>query len=757
MHDFPNAILLIANAAVVAVAAWMLVQWWGPGLRGPLEPVLAWGLAVITLVAGAGVLLGALGWLGSAGFFITHGAVLAAMGWGRRARRWADRAALAGLLAAWREFFRRRDFSAGLGLLLLVGLIGLIGLAACAQPVVYDALTYRLPRIGQWLQDGRIGVVASDEPRINYMPVVPDLVMAWFVTATRAGFNLSAVAQALGGVLTVGATVGLARQAGLGHKAALGAGLLVLGLANVAPQFTSVHTDLFTTGVFSAAVYLWLAALRRGEGSVWGGLGAGLALGSKGTLFYFAPGALFWIGWLAWRHPLRWTQWSRTVLAACASLAVFLGPVLVRNWQAYGGPLGPAEHVQMHHGHGNNLAGELEKLGLNLQSSLAQVFEPNSQPPWWRGPARWAGEALARDLPEHDTHTLEDISRRGTLLEIMARSEPDADVTSFGVLTLVLFGGGFVSAVLARRRPGAGLIFCWSAGVTIFLVFFHAMQQWHPYGFRYFVLAAPWMAVVGAWWLDGLPRLARLAAWSVALLAGAGVWWNTTMHTHQSGWQAVRRPEHSRGYFVFGQWREWAAGLDEPAGPLFVALPDRRPLAAFYRQPVARHITLRPEPVATVGTAADFIGGEKGWVIVPATQFMGREGRVVARTWMFEGDELSPFSLAAYRKRHAGETAPPVLYRQRQTRPGTEILWDLLLKTWEQPEVRVQLVNPGGSGWRYRIITQAGQTGGYLAAKQTLVVTLNLPADAVSQVLVNFQPEAAAPAGPPYPLVELAR
>jgi hypothetical protein len=89
--------------------------------------------------------------------------------------------------------------------------------------------------------------------------------MAWFLGASREGYALLVLPQAIGGILAIGATIALARQSGLGRGPALLAGGLLLGMANVAAQFTAAQTDLFTTGVFAAAFALWLAAVRRGN------------------------------------------------------------------------------------------------------------------------------------------------------------------------------------------------------------------------------------------------------------------------------------------------------------------------------------------------------------------------------------------------------------------------------------------------------------------------------------------------------------
>ena len=185
-----------------------------------------------------------------------------------------------------------------------------------------------------------------------------------------------------------------------------------------------------------------------------------------------------------------------------------------------------------------------------------------------------------------------------------------------------------------------------------------------------------------------------------------------------------------------------------------MALPDRRPIAAFYRGPAARAVELRPQPGPAEGTAEDLAKAEPGWVIVPAARFIGREGRVLARTWLFEGAEDSPFSLAAYRAPGPGELPAPVLYRQRQIREADGARWDLLVKVWTDPVVVLRLENPGASVWFYRIDTAAGRQEGELAAGASQPVTLALPMDAVSQVLVTFH--AVAAPGPPAPRVTLA-
>jgi hypothetical protein len=51
---------------------------------------------------------------------------------------------------------------------------------------------------------------------------------------------------------------------------------------------------------------------------------------------------------------------------------------------------------------------------------------------------------------------------------------------------------------------------------------------------------------------------------------------------------------------------------------LEVALPERRPIAAFYRQLPPQKIILRHQPDASVASAREFIGVGQGWTILPS-------------------------------------------------------------------------------------------------------------------------------------------
>jgi len=629
-------------------AAWLVQRALNstPGVFGEL---LGWGLALLLLVTASGEVLSGLGLLGAKGFLLAHAGVLFGLASWRRNNLSDDVSALGALGRKCTEILWSGRLVGSLSTVLAIIYIVFVLLALHGEPVVYDALTYRLSRIGLWLQEGRITHFATDDARLNYMPVAPDLVMAWLAGAHRAGFAWVALAQTFGGGLLLVATAGLARCTGLGRAAALGAAGLLLGMANVVPQFTAAYTDLFAAGIFAAAFYLWLRALQRGQGSVLGGAGIALALGSKGTLFYLAPSVLGWVVWCAWRYRLAGRAWLTTFLAGLLAALLLVVPGLMRNLETYGNMMGPAAARQQQHGPELSLADRSKKLRLNLHTTLAQLFEPNAQPLGWGGPALSLAELLAAPLPSADRFSFDELDRRANVQKVIRLPAPDADVASVGVLSLGLAFIGFGSAVRQRRRQGANFVIGWSVGVGLFVVWLYALLQWHPYSFRFWTLVAPWLAVVAAWGLESLPRYARIAGWALAAVGSALILGPSTAYAYQAGWPAVRQPERALGYTVYRQVRAWTGALDQIGSPLRVALPVNQPLAAFLRTEENRRVELQTLAELPV-TAEAAVQPWSGWLVVPARHFAGREGRVEKRTWFFYGDENNFFSLAAYRR-----------------------------------------------------------------------------------------------------------
>ena len=746
----------LLDAMLVAAGAWLALRAVGGPTTGLLAPALGWGLMAVALVAGPGVLLGLTGTLGPAGFFAMHAGGFSLLLGLRRGLWRGDLAAAGGWLADLRRFLAGPGWPArGLAGLIMV-LLALAALAAAADPLVADTLAYRLPRIGLWLEEGRLTHFATPDARMNYMPWVPDLCAAWLLGATRSGWSLVALPQAFGGALLLASTIGLARQAGLGRGAAVGAAALLLGLANVAVQFTTPQTDLFTAGVLAAGFCLWQGAWLRGEGSVMGGLGAALALGSKGTVFYLAPGLLIIVGWLIVRHPGSWRGWRQTMAGAALGVTLFTVPWVWMNQSGYGGMFGPADAVQLHHGAPDPGArGRLEKLWLNLRSSAVQLCDPHAQPAGLRAAAQVLGTAWLQELPElaDDPHAFLNLSRRYSLGGVLAMPEPDVDVLSCGLLAVVAFAGAVGTLLAARPGPvNRPLVLAGAAAVVAYVLFQHAVVQWHVWAFRFMVLAAPWWAVTVAAGLESWSPRSRAAGWVLLGVAGASVCWHMSTRVSQAGWPAVVRPESAPSHFVYQSWRRWSQSLGPASAPLHVALEGNRPVAALLRQEPARPVRLARLPASFAVTAESVLPADGGWLIAPLTRFMGREGRVYARSWINAGPLGDDYSLSAYRRLQPGEIPPPMLYGNRRTDTAQDIRRSLMVRTWDAGSAKLEFFNPRAERCRWLVITPEHQYEGEVGPGGTAQAVLPLPPAMLSEVVVIFR----CPPGGPAPVVVLS-
>lgn len=722
---------------MVAAAAWRGTCAAGLDRRGLIESSLGWLLLVLVWVAGSGVLLGLAGWLGPTGFFLVHAAGLTGLLLWRRSWR-EDSRQLQDWLTAWTRLWRGGTPEGLLAAGLIVTVLFLAVLAAQAEPIVFDALTYRLSRIGAWLQDGWIQHYATDDPRWNYMPVAPDVVIAWLLGATTDGFYLAPLAQTAGGVLLLGSTFGLARLAGLGRMSAWGAVALVFGMANVAVQFTTIQSDLFTAGVFAASYFLWHRALLRGEGSWIAGMGVALAFASKGTMFYLAPGAALWVGWLAWRHRREWRALAPTAAGLIVASLVLVMPGCWRNLETYGSCFGPREAVVLHHGDFASPAHYAEKLALNLRSSAVQVFEPNGQPFWLQNPARMAGEKLTARLPaKADPYVFMGQPRREQLEKVMRLEEPDADVMACGILSAVFFFTGLMLAAIRwNREAAASQVLVWSGGVVGYLLVQHALVQWHHWAFRFMVLAAPWIGAVGAWGVSRFPGKLRLAAWVVLVVSALDVFVVVQWRASQAAWQALTHPERSASYYYYHHWRAWVERLDQPAESLRLAFPINSPLASFYRLASPRRIIVERLSSLPGRTAEAALGTFPGWLVVPLDQFMGREGRVMGRTALL--------NLAAYRRLLPGEQPRPLLYGNKLIDQGGTLRREVLLRTWSDAPVRLELFNPGTVARRFVLRTPTGGVTDTLPPGARRVWEVPVPADILAAVTIDF-PKSVQP------------
>jgi hypothetical protein len=739
------------DVGAVVLIAWLTACACGHGRRGILEPAVAWLLAGAITVIGAGTLLGQFGGFGAEGFLIVHLGLAGSMIFLRLRFLWEDLHSVQIWAREVRAYFVQSGPLRVFAISMLAVLLGLTVIAAWTQPAVLDAVTYRLPRLAHWLQEGRINAIGSPDVRMTFVAGGWEVAVAWILGATSNGYQQFGLVQAIGGWLIVGATVGLARETGLSKTGAIVAGSLVLGMANVVIQFTAAQTDLLTAGTFAAAFYLWLRATRRQSMPTLGCLGVGLSLAIKGTVFYIVPAGLIWVAWFGWKHRISMRCWVYSILIGVVGVVVFAGPGFLLNVRAYGTALGPVEMVSKHHRGFDSIGGLVDKLRWNFAASFAQNFDPHAQPWPFREAARKAGLAVAETLPSNDPYALDGIDRRSAVSAVLNQRLPDPDVTAFGWVVVLLFSVAVVTALIQPRGSTEKNVLIWTAGVTVFAVFFHGMHQWHQYEFRYEVIIAPWLAVVGASAVERTPKALGVAVIVTLALGTLNVALHVTFGSQLSGWRMVSAPQRSLSYFVLNEWREWSRQLE---GPLVLVLPEQRPVSAFYRQGVSREINYGSQSAASVLTAEE-LSPNAGWMVVPAARFIGQEGNVVGRTWLFGGDERHPMSVAAYRRARKGERISPLVYQHLQVREGADIRHELLVRTWDSPSLHFVFHHEVGATGSYVVATNNAKLAGEFDRDRQTRVEVVVPEGTLSQIAITIREESSS--GEVPTLVELVR
>jgi hypothetical protein len=542
---------------------------------------------------------------------------------------------------AWLEGRVQPAHAAAVGLGLIVVSLALTGVFS--ENLVHDSLSYRVSRIGYWLQQASVRHFPTNESRQNFSAIDADLVMLWFTHPFASGFPLVTLAQSWGGALLLSSTWGAAASIGLGWRGRAGAALLVLGMPCVFVQFMTSQNDLVTAGLFSAFAYLWLRARATDDWPWPAGLALALAIGAKGTVFYVAPAAV--LAALVAAGSLRGlaVRVRRHAVAFLVSLVLLAAPRYVENQLAYGNPFAPAEAYELNHGP-TGLATLPRKMALNTASYGAQALEPGSNPAVLAPLVRPLFRAIVERLPDGDPFSIAAYPRRTTLTALSLEPLRNADTVSTGVLAPLLAVLGAVIAGMgwAGRTPGEPrLVVAAAVCAAGFLACFSALYLWWPSSFRFSSLVAPFLALAAAWGLERLRARARALAWIVAAGLSVSLMAEVYLGTANAGWRTIP-PVEVRWLFYRDLVAERAivAALP-PSSTLAVALPYNTVLAGFFweRQRVrVRFVT--SEAVSRAGDAESILreSGLDALVARPGMPVGGRPPLLL-------GDPASPFLL----------------------------------------------------------------------------------------------------------------
>ena len=377
-------LLVVATALVVGSA------WFGARLAGT-EPGIERALAVAALAI-VGIVVCSLA-AGSVAHEYTRGGVLVAVivttlvlalldrrrhGWGRGAGRpW------------WLQLERWQAVVVALAAL---ALLWRVVLAAILPPFAYDALTYHLTAVADWVQTGRIDANAYSYCCALY-PSNGEVLQAWPAVFTHSDALID-VGQVGSALLAALAVCALARWVGVSAGAAAAAGALFLLTPVVLEQANTPYVDVTFVALFLAAAALLVRfldsepfALGRSAHPRYGllvlsALAAGGALGAK-HLGFAAIGvlAVLLVAQVAVsvaRGRLRLGP-ALAVLAVFAACSVLVGGSwYLRAWIDRSDPVWPASV----HAAGTTVFQGREQIGQIL------TVPPGGSRAWWYEIAR---------------------------------------------------------------------------------------------------------------------------------------------------------------------------------------------------------------------------------------------------------------------------------------------------------------------------------------------------------------------------------
>jgi Dolichyl-phosphate-mannose-protein mannosyltransferase len=241
--------------------------------------------------------------------------------------------------------FRVQPLAASLTIAAGVG-IGLRTLLALVLPPYgYDALSYHLPTVVDWLQAGRIAKGPLNTC-CAYYPQIGEVLMTWpALLADRMKLvDLMQIAAALVGAVAV---AGIARVAHLSPVGAWMAASLFLLTPILLAQVNTAYVDVLFTSAALASIYLILRFFETPTPKRWlflgcAGAASALCIGTKPTGAAFGVALLLPLVVTAIaRRPYSWREVG--LVAALFALPIGLLGIswYVRSWTATGNPFFP--------------------------------------------------------------------------------------------------------------------------------------------------------------------------------------------------------------------------------------------------------------------------------------------------------------------------------------------------------------------------------------------------------------------------------
>jgi len=389
--------------------------------------------------------------------------------------------------------------------------------AAFTLPLNYDANDYRLSRIGYWLQEGNVWQFATNDIRQKILAANCDLVMLWITSFFPKGYPLVHLASFFGGLMACVAIYEFCKVLGFPMHWRLSAVIFWLGIPNSATQMLTSQTDLFTTGCLMGGLFFLYMSFRKNRMTCFclAGLGIGLAVGAKGTVFFWGPGLfLLFITMLFFYRPKL-----KVLIPGMSSLTLVLigcgGFAYIQNLYHFDTPFGPSRVAKSFKDSrpakdktkpGKPVLGRFEVDRLKAQAYLWQIFEPSSNLPAIHAVTNVIFNTIENNLKEKFERVKSSFVGRfnqgAKWVRIVSMSE---DYLSFGFISFLFFlAGGVIACIMAvvSRDALAVHMAVMFFSVLLYFIFYCHMAGWTVHRYRYAVLVTPFIAIISIYFFS---------------------------------------------------------------------------------------------------------------------------------------------------------------------------------------------------------------------------------------------------------------
>ena len=471
--------------------------------------------------------------------------------------------------------------------------------AIFSLPLNYDSNNYRLTRVGYWLQQSSILHYPTLDKRQLFMAVNGELMMLWIISFFKNGFPLIHLVQFLGAMLASVSTYSIGRFIGYSRIWSLISVIFFLGIPVAASQIATSQTDLFTTGCLVTGLFFLLKAMREGKMSHFSfmGIGVGLALGAKGTVFFWGPGLVFlFLGlWVIYRTQLS-TVCKGASLAIC--LIVLCGSFnYIQNFIAFDNPFAPIKEIKGNvflHKKTISKKKSVSKMNGTLlkgEALLWQIFEPSSNLKLVHPLSNSLASILEKDLRKRSVGLKSYFVNRYKVATVWVRSAHySEDYASFGLVPFFLFllGGGlaFYRGLVRHDKKGQVLLLLFLSVLCYFL-FYPYVRAWSLHQYRYAVLLTPFISLIAIYCFEGIRWVALRTLVLPVLLYQIVMSWMFATQGQNHGWKAmIKNGTYANNYAHYWQDTESLiqqltgttkrVGLYLGKGPWIAQLFDRK-------------------------------------------------------------------------------------------------------------------------------------------------------------------------------------